>query len=233
MNKLSIIIPTYDEERTVDKLINKVDKIKYPCYYEIIVVNDGSKDHTYEKEKVVQHKDKKHIKIISYNKNRGKGYAIRTGLKHAKGDIFIVQDADLEYDPKQIPKLIMPILKEKTEVVYGSRFLKINNSNWKIPTHYIGNKLLTQLTNLLYFSKLTDMETCYKAFTKKVKDSFSLTTDRFGFEVEITAKICKNKFKIIELPIDYKPRDWTEGKKISWKDGIQAAWYLIKFRIVN
>jgi glycosyltransferase involved in cell wall biosynthesis len=222
--KLSIIIPVYNEEKTILKLIKQVRSTKFPIEYELIIVNDGSTDST------VKELKKLNLTFISYTENRGKGFAVRKGISKARGDIIIIQDADLEYNPKQIPNLLKPILNQQTEVVYGSRFLKKENKNWKIPHHYIGNKLLTSLANLLFKCNLTDMETCYKIFTRKVKNSLNLTLDDFGFEIELTSQICKNGFKIKEIPIDYNPRLWEEGKKISWKDGIKAIYYLIKCR---
>ena len=222
--KLSIIIPVYNEEKTILKLINNIKSINFPINYELIIVNDGSTDSTSEKLR------KLNINLIEYKENKGKGFAVRKGLRSCKGDIIAIQDADLEYNPKQIPNLVKPILNKETEVVYGSRFLKKENQNWKIPTHYLGNRLLTSLSNLLYKCNLTDMETCYKIFTKKVKNSLNLTLNDFGLEIELTSQICKNGFKIKEIPINYYPRSWEEGKKINWKDGIKAIYYLIKCR---
>lgn len=221
--KLSIIIPVYNEEKTIIKLIKDINSIKFPIDYEIIAVNDGSTDSTSEKLRELD------VTLVEYKENRGKGFAVRKGILRSKGDIIAIQDADLEYDPKQIPNLLKPILDKETEVIYGSRFLK-ENQNWKIPSHYIGNKVLTFFTNLLYDCNITDVETCYKIFTKKVKDSLNLTLDDFGFEIELTSNICKKRFKIKELPINYCPRSWEEGKKINWKDGIKAIYYLIKCR---
>lgn len=225
MKTLSIIIPVYNEEKTIDVLITKVKNIKTALKKEIVVVNDGSKDKSLEILKKING-----IKLLSHDKNKGKGASLITGLKNCTGDIIAIQDADLEYDPEQIPELIKPILENETEIVYGSRFLGKNNQNWKIPLHYIANVILSFLATLLYGCKITDVETCYKVFTKKVKNSINLESNDFGFEIEFTAKTCNEGFKIKEMPIRYTPRLWVEGKKINWKDGMKAFWYLFKFK---
>lgn len=222
--KLSIIIPVYNEEKTIKKLLEKVKQVKLPLKKEIIVINDGSSDNSFE---IL--KNFKNIRLTSHEKNKGKGAAIKTGLKYCTGDIIIIQDADLEYDPNQIPYLIKPILENKTEIVYGSRFLRKNNKKWALPHHYIGNRIISLIASFLYNTNLTDIETCYKAFTKKVKNSINLELNDFGFEIEFTAKARRKKFKIKEIPIKYIPRLWKEGKKITWKDGIKALIYLFKF----
>jgi len=228
--KLSIIIPVYNEEKTIAEVITKIKDIKLPkdLTKEIIVVDDGSKDNSQSILRRI-----KGIKLFSHETNKGKGAAVRTGLNNAKGDIIVIQDADLEYNPQQIPQVISPILSKEAEVVYGLRFLKKGNENWKLPAHYVGNRILSFLTNLLYGCNLSDMETGYKAFTKKAKESINLESNDFGFEVEFTAKICKKGFKIKEVPIKYRPRLWNEGKKITWKDGAKAFYYLIKFRFIK
>lgn len=226
--KLSIIIPAHNEEQTIVQVIENTSKIDYGFDFEIIAINDGSTDSTLQK--ILEAKDRVgKVKFFSYAQNKGKGYAIRFGLEQATGDLFVIQDADLEYDPKQIPRLLKPLVDNQCDVVYGSRFLK-NNRRWVIPVHYIGNRILTFIANLLYGCKLTDIETGYKAFTKEVKNNLDLTLDDFGFEVEFTANVCQRRFRIKELPISYKPRFWNEGKKIYWKDGVKAIWYLIKLR---
>lgn len=233
--KVSIIIPVYNEEKYVEKLIELVDSQELPLKKEIVIVDDYSKDST---RKILKKLEKKY-KIIYHKKNGGKGRAVRTGLENSTGDIIIIQDADLEYDPKEYNKLIKPILNKKTKVVYGSRFksgqghLKENNHITYI-FHWVGNKFLTELTNLLFFERLTDMETCYKIFTREVYNKIlPLRASRFDLEPELTAKILKKGFKIIEIPIKYHSRDFTEGKKITWKDGVKAAFYLLKYRITN
>jgi dolichol-phosphate mannosyltransferase len=237
-NKLSIIIPVYNEEKTFRELLDKVNNIdlrELKLKKEIIIVDDCSTDKT--KEILKNLLALKKYKIILKKKNKGKGHTIKLGLKHATGDINIIQDADLEYEPKDYPKLLKPILKNKTKVVYGSRFINKHNSNWAVPTHYIGNRGLSFITSMLFFQWITDMETCYKCFTKEVKEDLfkkmKFNPKRFDLEPEITAKICKLGYKIKEVPINYYPRDFSEGKKISWKDGVKAFFYLIKYRIVN
>ena len=230
--KLSIIIPVYNEERTVRKIVDKVERVSLQdIKKELIIVDDCSKDNSLGiiKDLIKKYKN---IKLISHKINQGKGAAIRTGLKHFTGNLIIIQDGDLEYDPKEYKKLIKPILEKKSEVVYGSRLLgKIKGFN--IPIHYLGNKILSLFTTLLYFRKITDMETCYKLMTKDVVNSLRLRAKRFDFEPEITAKIIKKGYKIIELPINYNSRSFQEGKKITWRDGVKALYYLTKYRFTD
>ncbi len=234
--KLSIIIPTYNEEKTISELltiVKNVDLKAKKVEKEILVINDGSKDNT---SSIV--KKFKDVRLIEHDKNKGKGAAIRTGIKEATGDIIIIQDADLEYDPNEYLKLIQPIIDGKTKVVYGSRFLnkkfKLFGKNKTIlPMHLIGNKFLTFLTSILFKQKLTDMETCYKIFRSEVIKKIDIKSNRFEFEPEITAKILKRGYKIKEIPIKYKPRDFNEGKKITIKDGLLAVFYLLKYRFFN
>jgi len=229
MKKSSIIVPVYNEEKTIKELLKKVKNLKIPMKKEIIVIDDGSRDNSL---KIL--KSFKNINLISHQKNKGKGAAIKTGLKSSKGDIVIIQDADLECDPKQIPFIIRPILENRAEIVYGSRFLMKNNQKWRIPLYSrIGNKIISFLARRLYNCNLTDVETCYKAFTKKVKNSLNLTSNDFGFEIEFTAQVCKKGFEIKELPIEYHPRPKKEGKKLSIKDGAKALIYLFKFRRIK
>jgi len=230
--KLSIIIPVYNEEKTIEKIVNKVEKVKIKnVKKEIIVINDASKDKTAEILKRIS-KKYKNIKIFSHKTNKGKGAAIRTGLKYFMGDIIVIQDGDLEYNPEDFKRLIKPILEGKTKVVYGSRLLG-EERGFNVPLHYIGNRFLSLITALLYFRRITDMETCYKMMTKDVINSLKLKARRFDFEPEITAKIIKKGYKIIELPIVYNCRSFQEGKKITWKDGIKALYYLLKYRFTN
>ena len=220
---LSIIIPVYNEKSTVEEVIDKVLGIKLPCEKEVIVVDDGSNDGTAE---VLRLQENKITRLYSNPVNVGKGAAIRIGLSFAKGDIILLQDADLETDPNEYLQLLQPILDGKTCVVYGSRFLK---SNKKIAsTRRFANFFLTSLTNLLYQSKLTDMETAYKVFTSDVAKKLKLRANKFEIEPEITAQICRLGYKIIEVPISYNPRTVLEGKKINWKDGVKAIWTLIR-----
>jgi len=232
--KLSVIIPVYNEEATVIELINRVKKVKLnKVEKEIIVVDDGSIDKTSKLLESI-----KSIKIISYERNKGKGFAVRTGVNKATGDILLIQDADLEYDPNDYAKLLKPILEKKTKVVYGSRLKKYplvftGKNKTPLPFHLVANKLLTALTNLLYGSKLTDMETCYKVFTKEVARSIKLMSNGFEIEPELTAKILKKGNKIYEVSIKVSPRGYTEGKKITWRDGLKAIYYLIYYRFIN
>lgn len=223
---LSIIIPVYNEKDTLLELLGRVEKVSLPVNKQIIIIDDCSTDGT----RKILRKIRGH-KVFFHEKNKGKGAAIRTGLKYSTGGIIIIQDADLEYNPEQIPMLIQPIIEGKIRVVYGSRELRPHNHSCY--RYFLGNKLLTIMTNLLFRSKITDMETCYKAFTKEVIKNINFKANRFDFEPEITAKILKRKEKILELPIEYKPRKLEAGKKISWKDGVYALWILIKYRFAD
>src|SRR3989344_1285457 len=231
--KVSIVIPVYNEEKTISKIIEKVNRVDLSTLHlkkEIIIVDDGSSDKTKDILKNV-----KNAVVCIHKKNQGKGAAIRTGIKKVTGDIVIIQDADLEYSPDDYKKLLMPILKGKSKVVYGSRFMNykpkfFNKAKKDLVLHYLGNKFLTFVTRVLYKSNITDMETCYKVFRKEVLKGIKLESNRFNFEPEITAKICKKKYKIEEVPISFKPRSFEEGKKINIKDGIIALFVLIKYR---
>jgi glycosyltransferase involved in cell wall biosynthesis len=233
MVTLSIIIPVYNEEKTVESVIKKVEAVNLnQVKKELIVVNDCSTDKTLE---VLR--NLKNIKLIHHEKNQGKGAAIRTGIQHASGDIIIIQDADMEYDPEDYPALLKPILDNETKVVFGSRFMpgaKTQFSEYKgNKIYYIGNIFLSFCVGLLYSQKIIDMETCYKMFKREVLDGITLRSERFDFEPEITAKILKKGHTIIEVPIGYKPRSVEEGKKIGWKDGIKALFCLIKYRFTD
>ena len=223
--KLSIIIPCYNEEKTIKFLVKNIFQIKFPIEREIIVVDDGS---TRNHGDILKEEIKsKQIKFIRLPRNQGKGVAIRIGLKYASGNIFITQDADFEYFPADIPKLLEPILKHNVNVVYGSRFTKRPKDMSK--SHYIANKILTRITNFIYHTNLTDMDTGYKVFTKRVLKSISLTTREFEFEPEITSKIVLNGFEVIELPINYKIRNFGRSK-INWLDGFEGLLILIRSR---
>lgn len=234
--KLSIIIPIFNEEKTIDKVLKRILAVKLPknIVKEIVVVDDGSTD---DSPKLLR-KWKMKIKYIRHLENKGKGASIRTGLSQTNGDIIIIQDADLEYDPSYYPLLLKPILENGVKVIYGSRLinypLRLFGKNKTIlPAHLVANKILTFLTNLLYGGKLTDMETGYKVFKREITKNILLETDHFDFEAEITAKILKNKLSIIEIPITVNPRTYKQGKKIGWRDGVVAIWTLIKYRFVN
>ncbi len=222
-------MPTYNEEKTLLEIINKIKAVKLSIEREIIIVDDFSTDSTKE---ILKKINNQNIKIFYHKKNQGKGVAVRTGLNHITGDIIIIQDADLEYNPEDYPQLIQPILDKKTKVVYGSRFKgKMTGPN--LLSHVYGNKILTFITKLLYFQNISDMETCYKVFKKEVLNNIKLKAKRFDFEPEITAKIIKKGYKIYEVPITYKSRLFNEGKKITWRDGIKALYYLIKYRFTD
>jgi glycosyltransferase involved in cell wall biosynthesis len=217
--KLSIIIPCYNEAKTIDKIIQKILE---GTYYEkeIIVIDDGSNDDTLEilKTKLFNKIDS----LIINDKNYGKGYSIRRGIEAATGEIIIIQDADLEYDPSEYKKLIEPIKNGIADVVYGSRFVGSSEKRVHLYWHRVGNFLLTQLSNMFSNINLTDMETCYKVFKSSVIKKINLKENRFGFEPEITAKIAKEKIRIFEVGIKYFGRSYNEGKKIGWKDGFSA-----------
>lgn len=222
---LTVIIPVYNEKSTIAEVIKKVSAIKLPLEIEIIVIDDGSNDGTTE---TLQAQMGGKIVFYFTPVNVGKGAAIRIGLKLAKGDIILIQDADLEYDPNDYQKLLKPILEGQIKVVYGSRFLKRND----MPIiRRLANRSLTALTNQLYSTNLTDMETGYKVFTAQVANKLSLRANLFEIEPEITARICQSGYKIVEVPISYRPRTKFEGKKIGWKDGVKAVWMLCKCRL--
>ncbi len=225
--KLSILIPAYNEKETIKEVLRRVKNADIgKTKKEIIVVDDFSTDGTIE---VLKTLDDKNIKIIFHEKNYGKGHAIRTALKHSTGDIIIIQDADLEYNPEDYYKLIEPILKNKARVVYGSRVLNKNNK-YSTLSFYLGGRLLSFLTNILYNTNITDEPTCYKLFKKEVLDEINFECEKFEFCPEVTAKVTKKGIKILEIPISYNPRNIKQGKKIRWKDGVIAAWTLIKYR---
>lgn len=229
MIKLSVIIPVFNEVETVKEIIDQVKAVKIEnLEKELIVIDDCSSDGTRKVLKGING-----IKLLSHKSNMGKGVAIRTGLNHADGDIIIIQDADLEYDPTDYPQLIKPILSGSTKVVFGSRFIKpgFKPRNRVV---YLGNKFLSLLTMLLYFRKVTDMETCYKVFTRDVLLNINLKAKGFEFEPEITAKIIKKGYNILEVPIKYRGRSTKEGKKLKpIQDGIKAVYYLLKYRFFH
>ena len=235
--KLSIIIPVFNEEKTIGEIVKKVLDVNLPIKFikEIIIVNDGSVDKTTD---ILQGFKQKQIKIFTHIKNLGKGAAIRTGIKNSTGEIIIIQDADLEYDPNDYSKLLEPILNKQAQVVFGTRLINYPLYIWGqrktvLPSHLIGNKFLTFVTNIFYGNKVTDMETCYKIFRKEVIRNIKIYADKFDFEPEITAKILKKGYKIYEVPIRVHPRGYDEGKKITWKDGFIALWTLIKYRFID
>ncbi len=222
--KLSVIIPAYNERATIAELVRRVKEADIPK--EIIIVDDGSTDGTRD---IVQGLKDEETRIVYHPYNRGKGMAIRTGIKQARGDIIVIQDADLEYDPNDYHKLIEPIIEGKAKVVYGSRFLASSHQrrSW---SHYLGIRVLTWFTNLLYRTHLTDEATCYKAFRADVLKSIKLDCQRFEFCPEVTAKVRRRKIAILEVPISYNPRTVKEGKKIRLKDGLVAIYTLLRYR---
>ena len=232
MTKLSVIMPVYNEEKTISEVIEKVKSTKINnITKEIIVVDDFSTDNTRNILKKIKDKS---IKILYHKKNMGKGASIITGIKNSSGDIILIQDADLEYSPNEYERLLKPIINNNAKVVYGSRIDSIrNNIKNMYKLHYIGNMLLTLITNLLYNAKITDMETGYKVFKREVLQNINLKAKRFDFEPEVTAKILKKGYKIYEVPINFLGRKFDEGKKITWVDGIKAVYYLIKYRFID
>ncbi len=226
--KLSILIPVYNEERTVTELVEAVQAVKLDLEKEIIIVDDSSKDNTYSILENLQ-KQNPAIHLFRNPQNKGKGYSVRKGIKEATGDIIIIQDADLEYDPSEYPKLIGPIIEEKADVVYGSRFITTEARRVLLFWHYVGNKILTFFSNMICNLNLSDMETCYKVFRASLIKKIHLTENRFGIEPEITFKLSRVKhIRIYEIGISYHGRSYDEGKKINWKDGVRAFYVLIK-----
>jgi len=226
--KLSILIPVYNEVKNISEIVKRVQATRLAT--EIIIVDDGSKDGTRD---ILQNLNgKKKVRVLFQEKNQGKGAAIVAGMKATTGDIIIIQDADLEYDPRDYPVLLKPIQEGLADVVYGSRFLG-GAHRVTMFWHQVANKLLTLMTNILYDSILTDMETGYKVFRREVIDGMTIKAKRFNFEPEFTAKILKRKYRIFEVPITFNPRDYAEGKKIKLWDAFEAVWALIIFRFVD
>ncbi len=225
---LSVIVPAYNEERTVRSLIERVRQV--PLAIEIVAVNDASRDDTAAV--LEQLKSEGLIDVVAHHPaNRGKGAAIRTGIQHATREVIVVQDADLEYDPAELPMLLRPILRGQADAVFGSRFLGAEHRVlyfW----HSMGNKFLTLLSNMFTDLNLTDMETCYKMVRAPLMKQLILTTDRFGFEPEITARLAQARARIWEMPISYAGRTYADGKKIGWKDGVAALWHIIRFNLL-
>jgi len=234
--KLSIIIPTYNESNTIKTIIKYVKSAQFPIEYEIIIVDDASIDRTSEKEFLIKQKNKmeeNNIRVFKNRINRGKGFSIRKGIKRAKGDVIVIQDADEEYNPHEIPKLLEPILKDEADVVYGSRFLNNPRPKGMAFPNWIANKILTKLTNILFGLKITDMETCYKVVKADIIKSLNLRANRFTFEPEVTALLAKRKIRIKELPITYHGRTTKEGKKIKAKDFVFAVMVLFWQRLTR
>jgi len=224
---LSVVMPAYNERATIEEIIQRV--LAVPLRIELIVVDDASIDGTRDIMQTLA--SALSFKLLLQPRNRGKGAAIRRGFVEASGDIVVIQDADLEYSPEEYPDLIELICSGRADVVYGSRF--IGRHRVFLFTHYLGNRLLTGLTNMLYNTMLTDMETCFKAMRMEVLRSMTLRSERFGIEPELTAKIFKRGYRVYEVPITYDGRGYEEGKKITWKDGVVAVWTLLKYRFTE
>lgn len=229
--KLSIVIPVYNEIRTLETLLSKVENVDLELEKEIILIDDASIDGTRELLENNFHDD--HFVKKFHARNQGKGAALRTGFSCASGDIVLIQDADLEYDPDEYPKLLAPILSGKADVVYGSRFMGGDAHRVLYFWHFAGNRLLTLLSNIFTNLNLSDMETCYKVFKKSVIENLTISEDRFGFEPEITAKIAKLRCRVYEVGISYSGRTYDEGKKIGWRDGVRALICIVKYNLFS
>ncbi len=227
--KLSVVIPVYNEAATLKELLESVAAVDAGIEKEIVIVDDCSTDGTREvlKALAVEHPV---WRILFHEHNRGKGAALRTGFAAASGDVVLIQDADLEYDPREYPLLLKPIREGHADVVYGSRFLGGGPHRVCFFWHSVGNKLLTTFSNMMTNLNLTDMEVCYKVFRREVLAGIVLQEERFGFEVEITAKIARGRWRIYEVPVSYYGRSYEEGKKITWRDGFRALWCILKYR---
>lgn len=222
---LSVIVPVFNERNTVAEIVRRMRRVDLPVDLEIITVNDASWDGTADILKALEDST---VQVVHHPANAGKGAAVRTGIEHARGDLVLIQDADLEYDPDEWPKLLAPVLKGRAHVVYGSRFTGERRN--MLFTHWIGNRFLTLTTDVLYNTTLSDMETCYKLFDRRVLEGITIRSDGFDFEPEITAKILRRGFRIYEVPISYAGREYSEGKKITWRDGFRALYTLVKYR---
>jgi glycosyltransferase involved in cell wall biosynthesis len=227
--KLSIVMPVYNEKDTIREIAARVLRVETGLETELIIVDDFSKDGTRD---ILKQLTDPRIRVFFHDRNQGKGAALRTGFARATGDIVLVQDADLEYDPREYPQLLGPILDGRADVVYGSRFLS-GPHRVLFFWHYMGNRIMTATCNLFSNLNLTDMETCYKVFKREVLSKITLKSDRFGFEPEVTIKVARLKARIYEVPISYSGRDYTEGKKISWRDGVAAIWHMIRFKFFD
>ena len=228
--RISIIIPVFNEVSTLDTILGRVKGVNLDLEREIILVDDFSTDGT--RDLIKSYQDSQ-IKKIFHDRNQGKGAALRSGFKTATGDIVLIQDADLEYDPGEYPKLLAPILSGKADVVYGSRFQGSEPHRVLYFWHFVGNRILTLISNMFTNINLTDMETCYKVFRKPVLDNIEIQENRFGFEPEITAKVARQGCRIFEVGISYSGRSYEDGKKISWRDGLRALWCIVRYNLIK
>ena len=232
--RLSVIVPAYNERATVEQLLRRVAEAPLPAGVEreIVVVDDGSTDGTRELlGELAERAEPAPFRLVLHERNRGKGAAVRTGLAAGAGDVLLIQDADLEYDPREYPRLLQPILDGEADVVFGSRFLG-GPHRVLFFWHYLGNRFLTTLSNMLTDLNLSDMETCYKVFRREVLDGVDLRSNRFGIEPELTAKVARRGARIFEVPISYRGRTYAEGKKIGWKDGVAAIWSILRYNLL-
>ena len=235
--RLSVVIPVYNEEKTLRVLVDKVRQV--PIRKELILIDDCSKDRTRDVLKALEAEggqdDFNRIRIFFHDVNQGKGAALKTGFSHVEGDIVIIQDADLEYDPAEYPRLLQPIVENKADVVFGSRFLGDQAHRVLYFWHYLGNRFLTTLSNCFTNLNLSDMETCYKVFRRSVIDVITpkLVQKRFGFEPEITARVARRRFRVFETSVSYAGRTYAEGKKIGWRDGFKALYCIVRFGIAD
>ena len=230
-HKLSIVIPIYNEVEHLEEILSQIEAVDVGMEKELILVDDCSTDGTRDILDRLQNSNDNSAKIFYHEINRGKGATLRTGFQHVTGDITLIQDADLEYDPQDYPKLLQPILENEANVVYGSRFMQGRQHG--LLRSYLANRFLTSLSNFVNGTKITDMETCYKVIKTDILKDITLRSDRFGFEPEITAKLARRKCKIVDVPISYRGRDYHEGKTVSWKDGVAAIFHIIRFRFFS
>jgi glycosyltransferase involved in cell wall biosynthesis len=234
MNKLSIVIPVYNEQNTLAELVRRVLAVEVPLEKELVLVDDASADGS---DKVIEEICRNHesvsIKVVTHEKNQGKGASLRDGFAQVSGDIVVIQDADLEYDPNDYPRLLNPILDGRADVVYGSRFSGGEEHRVMYFWHFVGNQIVTTLSNMCTNLNLTDMETCYKVFRREVVEGLSIKSNRFGVEPEMTAKIARAGWRVYEVGISYSGRTYAEGKKITWKDGMKALFTILRFRFFN